>query len=124
LTDRLVDVSSASIIYLNWRLEETTSRSWEGEKLSNMSQTKYPYIVTAIGVGLMAIGEVYSFVRAMMFRAMFRPGGGSPGFVGGRQFGGGFGFGLPGILTMLALIIAIVGVVWLGLSLRNTTGTK
>jgi uncharacterized membrane protein len=90
-----------------------------------MSQTKYPYIVTAIGVGLMAIGEVYSLVRAMMFRAMFRPGGGSgAGFVGGRQLSGGFGFGLPGILTTLALIIAIVGVVWLGLSLRKTTETK
>jgi len=91
--------------------------------LSNMSQTKYPFIVTAVGVGLMAIGEVYTFVRAMMFRAMFRPGGGS-GFPGGRQFGGGFGFGLTGTLTTIALVIAIVGLVWLGLALRKTTGTK
>ena len=91
--------------------------------MSNMSQTKYPFIVTAVGVGLMAIGEVYTFVRAMMFRAMFRPGGGS-GFPGGRQFGGGFGFGLTGTLTTIALVIAIVGLVWLGLALRKTTGTK
>jgi uncharacterized membrane protein len=85
-----------------------------------MSQTKYPYLVTAVGVGLMAISEVYSFVRAMMFRAMFRPGGGpGAGFAGGRQFGGGFGFGLAGTLTAVAVIIAIVGVVWLGLTLRK-----
>jgi uncharacterized membrane protein len=90
-----------------------------------MPQPKYPYLVTAIGVGLMAISEVYSFVRVMMFRTMFRPGGGyGSGFVGGRQFGGGFGFGLTGTLTTVALIIAIVGVVWLGLALRKTTGTK
>ena len=90
-------------------------------KMSSMSQSKYPYLVTAVGVGLMAVSEVYSFVRAMMFRAMFRPGGmpGS-GFGGGRQFGGGFGFGLPNILTTIAVVVAIVGVVWLGLALRTS----
>jgi hypothetical protein len=87
-----------------------------------MSQSKYPYLVTAVGVGLMAVSELYSFVRAMMFRAMFRPGGGpGPAFGGGRQFGGGFGFGLPSILTTIAVIVAIVGVVWLGLALRKKT---
>jgi hypothetical protein len=90
-----------------------------------MSDTKFPFLVTAIGVGLMAISEVYSFVRVMMFRAMFRAGGGpGPGFGGGRQFGGGFGFGLAGVLTTVGLIIAIVGVVWLGLALRKTTASK
>ena len=92
--------------------------------MSNMSQTTYPYLTTAIGIGLMAISEVYSYVRAMMFRAMFRAGGGpGAGFSGsGRQFGGGFGFGLPGILTTIGLVIAIVGIVWLGLALRKSTG--
>jgi uncharacterized membrane protein len=89
-----------------------------------MSDTKFPFLVTAIGVGLMAISEVYSFVRVMMFRSMFRAGGGpGPGF-GGRQFGGGFGFGLAGVLTTVGLIIAIVGVVWLGLALRKTSASK
>ncbi len=89
--------------------------------MSNVSQTKYPYLVTAVGVALMAFSEVYSFVRAMMFRAMFRPSGMSgSGFGGGRQFGGGFGFGLSGMLATIAVVIAIVGIVWLGLALRKS----
>jgi hypothetical protein len=91
-------------------------------KMGNRSQTKYPYLVTAVGVALMAVSEIYSYVRAMMFRAMFRPGAGS-GFGGGRQFGGGFGFGLPGVLATIAVIIAIVGIVWLGLALRKQAKT-
>jgi len=92
------------------------------DKMSGMSHTKYPYLVTALGVALMAVGEVYSFVRTMMMRAMFRAGGGygGSGFGGARQFGGGgFGFGLTGILATVAVIVAIVGVVWLGLTLRK-----
>jgi len=89
--------------------------------MSNMSQSKYPYLVTAVGVALMAVSEIYSFIRAMMFRAMFRPAGGyGSGFGSGRQFGGGFGFGLSGILTTIAVVVAIIGVVWLGLALRNS----
>ena len=91
-------------------------------KMSNMSRTKYPYLVTALGVALMAVSEIYSFVRTMMMRAMFRAGGGysGSGFGGARQFGGGgFGFGLTGILATFAVIVAIVGVVWLGFALRK-----
>jgi len=91
------------------------------DKISGMSQAKYPYLVTALGVGLMVVSELYSFVRAMMFRAMFRAGGGyGSGFGGGRQFGGGFGFGLPNILATIAVLVAVVGVVWLGLALRKS----
>jgi uncharacterized membrane protein len=91
-------------------------------KMTTMPQSKYPYLVTALGVGLMAVSELYSFIRGMMFRAMFHPGGGyGSGFSGGRQFGGGVGFGLPSILTTIALIVAIVGVIWLGLTLRKST---
>ena len=90
-------------------------------KMASVSQSKYPYLVTALGVGLMAVSELYSFVRGMMFRAMFHPGGGyGSGFAGGRQFGGGFGFGLPSTLTTIAVIVAIVGVIWLGLALRKS----
>ena len=91
-------------------------------KMSNMSQTKLPYLVTAVGIGLMAISEVYSYVRALMFRAMFQTGGSSygSGYGSGRHFGGGFGYGLPSILTTIAVVIAIVGMVWLGLALRKS----
>ena len=97
-----------------------------------MTQVKSAYLLTVVGVVLMAITTVYSDIRASMFRAMFRPGGfngtgggygtGGPGagFSGARQFGGGFGFGITNYVTILGLIIAIVGVVWLGLALRKT----
>jgi len=90
-------------------------------KIGNTSQTKFPYLVTALGVGLIAVLEVYSYVRAMMFRAMFQAGGGyGSGLGGGRQFSGGFGFGGTNILTTIAIIVAIAGVVWLGLALRKS----
>lgn len=89
-------------------------------KMSNTSQIKFPYFVTALGVGLVAVFEVYSYVRAMMFRAMFQAGAGyGSDFAGGRQFSGGFGFGGTNILTTIATAVAIVGVVWLGLALRK-----
>jgi len=94
--------------------------------MSKMSHTKLPYLVTAVGVFLMAVSEIYSYVRTIMFRAMFRPGGGyggygsGAGFGGGRQFGDGFGFSLSGILATVAVIVAIIGVVWLGLALRKS----
>ena len=90
-----------------------------------MTQVKSAYLVTVVGVVLMTITTIYSDVRALMFRAMFRPGGfngtGVPGagFSGARQFGGGFGFGITNYATLLGLVIVIVGVVWLGLALRK-----
>jgi uncharacterized membrane protein len=72
----------------------------------------------------MVVAEVYSVVRALMFRPMFRPGGNftgaGGGFTGARQFGGGFGFGLTNYLAIFGLIILIVGVVWLGVALRKS----
>ena len=95
--------------------------------MSTWSQAKNPYIVTLIGVVLMAVAEVYSVVRAMMFRAMYRPSGFNgtgygpgQGFSGGPRFGGGMAFGLSNELLILGLVIALIGVVWLGLALRKS----
>jgi hypothetical protein len=94
-----------------------------------MSQAKNPYLVTVIGVALMAIGEVVGVVRTMMFRAMmYRPSGFNgtgpgpgQGFGGGARFGGGgFGFGISNYVIIIGLIIAIVGVIWLGMTLKNS----
>jgi hypothetical protein len=96
-----------------------------------MTQVKSAYLLTVVGVAVLAISVIYSSVRALMFRAMFRPGGfngtgggygtGGPGpGFGARQFGGGFGFGLTNYVTILGLVIVIAGVVWLGLALRKT----
>jgi len=55
---------------------------------------------------------------------MFRPNGNFKGnftgnFTGGRQFAGGNPFGLTNALTIIAVIIAIAGLVWLGIALRK-----
>ena len=94
------------------------------DKMIAAPHSKYPYLVTVLGVGLMAVSELYSYLRGMMVRAMFQSGAGygsGSGFSGSRHFGGGSGFGLPSILTTIALIVAIVGVIWLGLALRKTS---
>jgi len=88
-------------------------------KVGITSQTKFPYLLTALGVGLMAATEVYGYVRTMMIRAMFQAGAGS-GFAGERRFSGGVGFGGPNILTIIAIVVAVAGVVWLGLALRKS----
>jgi len=89
-------------------------------KMSNTSQAKFPYLVTALGVGLMALSEIYSYVRTMMLRAMIQAGGYGSGFSSGRHFGGGFGFGAPSILTTIAVVVAVVGIVWVGLALKKS----
>lgn len=65
----------------------------------------------------MAASTIYGSMRAMFFRAAFRG-----GFNGTRQFGNANSFGYPitGGLTLLAIIIAIVGIVWLGLVLTKS----
>ncbi|MGA2461330.1 MAG: hypothetical protein ABSF82_07915 [Candidatus Bathyarchaeia archaeon] len=92
-------------------------------------QMKYSYLVTAVGVVLMAISAIYGAIRALFVREMFRPNGNFNGnftrnfngtFVGSRQFAGGNPFGLTNALTIIAVVIALVGLVWLGLVLRKS----
>jgi hypothetical protein len=62
----------------------------------------------------MAISALFGAVRAMFVREMF----GSVGF-GNRRFGMN-PFGLTSGLTIVAVVIAIVGLVWLGLGFRKS----
>jgi hypothetical protein len=96
-------------------------------------QMKYSYLVTVIGVGLMAVSAIYGAVRGLLVREMFRPTGNLNGNFNGnftrtfnanfpnRQFAGANPFGLTNALTIIAVIIAILGVVWLGLALRKSS---
>jgi hypothetical protein len=92
--------------------------------MASIGQTKYAYLVTVVGVALMAVTTIYGYVRAMMFRPTF-----GQGFNSTRQFmnpngpRAGFGFGFTGYLGILAAIIALVGVVWLGLT-KTLSGKK
>ena len=95
-------------------------------------QVTYSYVLTAVGVVLMAVSAIYGTIRAFLVRQMFRPMGNfnanfngtftrnfNGTFTGNRQFAAGNPFGLANVLTMIAVIIALVGIVWLGLTLRK-----
>ena len=75
---------------------------------------KNAYVVSVFGVGLLAITTVYGAIRAVMVRQMFQVSTGAAGFVGRRQFGMN-PFGFTNVLTIIALVVAIAGLVWLGL---------
>jgi len=98
--------------------------------MNSLSQLKYPYLVTVIGVALMAATAVFDVVRAMMFRPAFRNGFGGTGFNGTRQFVNpninpvGFGFGAANVLVIVAVVVALIGVVWLGIVLRKPSQAK
>jgi hypothetical protein len=82
-------------------------------------QTRNPYVVTVVGIALMAIATTYGAIRSMMVRATFRG-----NFSGPRQFGNGAAFGVVNGLTIVAIILTLVGVVWLGLVLRKSSRTS
>jgi TctA family transporter len=81
---------------------------------------KNAYLVSVIGVGLMAVMTAYNLVRAaVMTRPMFQASTGAAEFAGRRQFGMN-AFGLSNGLTIIALVVAIVGLVWLGLAVKKS----
>jgi hypothetical protein len=96
---------------------------------SSDTQTKYAYLVTLVGVALAAVATAYNAVRSYLVSQMLRSrpfnagnftGGAYVTFVRTRQFAliNPYG-GLVGGVTILAVVIAVVGVVWLGLTLRK-----
>ena len=94
-------------------------------------QMRYAYLVTLVGVALAAITTAYNAIRSFMFAQMIRsrpfipPGNFTAtrqfgNFTGPRQFGninpyGGF----INSLVIVAVVIAIIGIIWLGISLRK-----
>ena len=80
---------------------------------------KYAYLTTLVGVVLATITTAYTAMRSFMVSRRF--GSNFPGnFTRTNQFGnmnpyGGF----VNDLAILAVIIAILGVLWLGFSLRK-----
>ena len=87
--------------------------------MNNIGQMKNAYLVSVVGVGLMAVMTAYNAVRAVMIRQMFQASTGAAGFAGHRQFGMN-SFGITNQVTVIALVIAIVGIVWLGLAIRKS----
>jgi hypothetical protein len=96
--------------------------------LIDSRQTKYAYWVSAVGVALTAATTVYG-----MLRVMLQPGGrpsgnpklgnmtiGNLAAIEHMNRGGMNPFGLTDSLTIVAIIIAIVGLAWLGLILLKS----
>jgi hypothetical protein len=67
----------------------------------------------------MAIMTAYNTVRVLMIRQMFQTSTDAAGFAGRRQFGMN-PFGLTNQVTIIALVVAIVGLVWLGLAIKKS----
>jgi hypothetical protein len=80
------------------------------------SQIKFSYFVAVVGVALVTIAVAYGLIRSFLMLQMFR----ARGVAGVRQFGNMNPFGLMNSLTIVAVIIAIIGLVWLGLELRKS----
>jgi hypothetical protein len=94
-------------------------------------QTRYAYLATLVGVVLAAIATTYTTISPFLFgQASRRPTSVTPGnFTGPSQFGNFTGApqlgnmnpgGFANNFAILAVIIAVVGVLWLGLSLRKS----
>ena len=111
------------------------------KEMNSKTQITYGYLITAAGVIVAVVMAIYSGVRSMVAQANFaavRPGAGFGGgqfnatrqfngtrpfnpnqFVGARQFAPGNPFGLVNVVTIIGLIIAVIGLVWLGFALRK-----
>jgi Na+-transporting NADH:ubiquinone oxidoreductase subunit NqrB len=82
----------------------------------NKHQFRYAFLITTIGVALVAVTAIYGVVRTVLLMAAFAS---RRGFGAGRQLRVMNPFGLGNALTILSVIIAVLGLVWLGLSLRK-----
>jgi hypothetical protein len=90
--------------------------------MNSIAQTKYAYLTTLVGVALTSITTVYGYARTLLFRQAFSTNG---------QFRNAYTpmhaslrFGLSNNLTILAVVIALVGVIWLGMTMRKRRTVK
>jgi hypothetical protein len=96
-------------------------------------QIRYAYLTTLVGVVLATITTAFTTISSFLFgQASRRPTSVTPGnFTGPDQFGNFTGAphlgnmnpsgGFVNNFAILAVIIAVVGVLWLGLSLRKSS---
>jgi len=97
--------------------------------MDSRQEIKYSYLLSAVGVAIVAITAIYSSVRALLFRRTFPRGD----FNATRQFAynatrqmnlvnpaARFQFGLTNDLTILGVIIAVAGLIWLGMALKKS----
>lgn len=83
-------------------------------------QVRLPFIATVIGVSLVAVAIVYDAVRSFLVMAMLRP---RLAISAARQLRTVNPFGLTSIMIVVGVIVAIVGLLWLGLALRKSDDT-
>lgn len=93
--------------------------------MDSKHEVRYAYLLSAAGVVLMAITSIYSIVRALLFRPTFDRGSFNStlrmqGGFSGAAGGGRIAYGLVNDVTALAVLLAIVGIIWLGLALKKS----
>ena len=77
-------------------------------------QVRFPFIATVIGVSLAAVAIVYDAVRSFLVMAMLRP---RLAINAARQLRPVNAFGLTNVVIVVGVIVAMVGLLWLGLAL-------
>ena len=103
--------------------------------MNNRKQLTYAYLVTLLGVALATITTAYTTIRSLLFaHRRFHPNFNSGNFTATNQFGNFTGArpfgnvspygGFVNDLTIVAVIIAIVGVLWLGMCLKKAQVAK
>lgn len=91
---------------------------------------KYPYIVATIGVALLVISTMIDLAgRAFSSSPTNRQFGNMTGIppnpnLSGMPPNAMIGFRGPDILTLVALVIAVSGIVWLGFSMSRESHTQ
>jgi hypothetical protein len=118
------DDSSIPLVSREWR-PRTTRRS----ALTRIERKiMYAYLVTFVGIVLATITTVYTAIRSFIVTQRLEPYR-SGNFTGTHQFGNftrtsQFGNinpygGFANNVTIVAIIAAVIGVLWLGVSLRS-----
>ena len=78
-------------------------------------QIKYSYLAAVVGVALVTITATFGLARVFTIRQIPRG-----GFGGNTQLANVNPFGLTNSLTILGVIVAIIGLAWLGMALRKS----
>jgi len=119
------------VYIVNLSFSQTTRCS----RLNNRKQLTYAYLVTLLGVLLATITTAYTTIRSLLFaQRRFHPNFNSGNFTATNQFGNFTGTrpfgnmnpygGLVNGVSIVAVIIAVIGVIWLGISLKQAQAAK
>jgi hypothetical protein len=80
-------------------------------------QVRFPFIAAVIGVSLVGVVIVYDAIRSFLVMTMLRP---RLAIGAARQLRTVNPFGLTSIMIVVGVIVAMAGLLWLGLALGKS----